>query len=250
MPRLTDSESRRKDILLATIELYLKMASPVSSDSLHKMRKTNLSSASVRNVFSDLEDVGFLTHPHTSACRIPTDEGYRFYINALMRKKKLNSEEVNFIDMIYELKVEELDDLLVETSRIMSDFTHYTSFVSFWDEDDERTYFQGVRYILEHPEFTDTRKAHMILEALERKETLIDLINRNFSDQTKVYIGKECDCPQMESCSVIVSQYTGKGNRRGRLALIGPKRMAYDEVIPLMDYISQVMTKNIEKFRG
>jgi transcriptional regulator of heat shock response len=248
MPRLTDHEARRRDILLATIELYLKSASPVSSDVLRKNRKINLSSASVRNVFSELEDVGFLTHPHTSAGRVPTDEGYRFYLTALMKKQKLKKEEVNFIDKIYELKVREADDLFSETSRMMSDFTHYASVVSFFDDDDEKTYFQGLRYILEHPEFSDIRRAHMVLEVLEQKEALIDLINRSFSDQTRVYIGKECDCPQMEYCSVIVSQYTGEGNRSGRLALIGPKRMAYDEVIPLMDYISEALEKNIRKY--
>lgn len=248
MPRLTDHETRRKEILLTTIELYLKSALPVSSEVLQKSRRVNLSSASVRNVFSELEEVGFLTHPHTSAGRVPTDEGYRFYINVLMKKKRLTPTEVNFIDKIYELKVRELDGLLFETSAIMSDFTHYASMVYFFDDNAQKTYFQGLRYILEHPEFNDVRKAHMVLEALERKEELLVLINRNFSAQTKVYIGKECDCPKMENCSVIVTQYSGRGHRSGRLALIGPKRMAYDKVIPLMDYISEVLTKNMERF--
>lgn len=189
-----------------------------------------------------------MTHPHTSAGRVPTDEGYRFYINVLMTKKRLTSAEASFIDKIYELKVKELDGLLFETSAIMSDCTHYASIVYFFDDDAQKTYFQGLRYILEHPEFNDVRKAHMVLEALERKEELLLLINRNFSAQTKVYIGKECDSPNMENCSVIVTQYSGRGHRSGRLALIGPKRMAYDKVIPLMDYISEVLTKNMERF--
>jgi len=246
MPRTADHDSRRKEILLAAIELYLNSAQPISSDILRKARKIDLSSASVRNVFSELEDVGYLTHPHTSAGRVPTDEGYRFYINMLMKKKKLNKEEINFIDKIYELKVKELDDLFFETSKIMSDFTHYASFVYFFDDDAQRVYSQGVRYILEHPEFSDVRKAHRVLEVLERKEELMDLLDQNSSDKTRVYIGKENKCAQMENCSIIVSTYEGENNRRGSLALIGPKRMAYDEVIPLMDYISEVVTRTIE----
>lgn len=245
MSRSADHDIRRKDILAAAIELYLESVQPISSDILRKKRKMSLSSASVRNVFSELEEVGFLTHPHTSAGRIPTDEGYRYYVNVLMKKKRLSNEEISFIDKIYELKIMELGDLMSETPRIMSDFTHYASILSFGGDDVQ---FRGIRYILEHPEFSDVHRAYMVLEAIEEKESLIDLINRNFSDQTTVYIGKESLCPQMEYCSVVVSRCKGRNKKDGRIALIGPKRMAYDKVIPLMDYISEVVSKSMERF--
>lgn len=248
MPRIADYEARKRDILLASIEMYLNSATPVSSETLRRRRRIDLSSASVRNVFSDLEDMGFLSHPHTSAGRVPTDKGYRLYINLLMKKRKLSSEETSFIDKIYELKVRELDGLFEETSRIMSDFTHYTSLVYFSGEDAARTYSMGMRYLFEHPEFSDVHKVQMIMEALEKKEELIDLINRNFPGKTQVYIGKETDCPQMENCSVVVSRYEAKSKRSGRLALIGPKRMAYDQVIPFLEYVSEVIARNIERF--
>ncbi|MFA5038919.1 MAG: hypothetical protein WC732_04490 [Candidatus Omnitrophota bacterium] len=248
MPRITDHDARKKDILLASIEVYLNSASPVSSDSLRKKKKLALSSASVRHVFCELEGLGLMTHPHTSAGRIPTDEGYRLYINALMKKQKLTAREMEFIDKIYELKVRELDDLFEETGRMMSDFTHYTSLVYFCGGEGERTYARGMRYLLEHPEFSDTHQMRMILDALEKKEELIDLINRNFPEQTRVYIGKETNCPEMEHCSVVVSRYEGKSKRSGRLALIGPKRMAYEQVIPFMEYVSEAISRNIERF--
>lgn len=242
MPRLADHDTRRKDILAAAIELYLESAQPISSDSLRKKRKVTLSSASVRNVFSELEEVGFLTHPHTSAGRIPTDEGYRYYVNVLMKKKKLTKDESAFLDKIYELKIMELDDLMSETPRIMADFTHYASIVCLGDN---AVSFQGIRYILEHPEFSDVRRAHMVLEAIEEKEALVDLIRRRFPDRSAVYIGKETKCPQMEYCSIVVS-CCGKGEE-GRLALIGPKRMAYDKVIPLMEYMAELFSKRLEE---
>ncbi len=246
MPRLADHDKRRKDILAAAIELYLESAQPISSDILRKKSKMDLSSASVRNVFCELEEIGFLTHPHTSAGRVPTDEGYRYYVNVLMKKSRLSKEEIGFIDKIYELKINELDDLLSETPRIMSDFTHYASLV-YLDDDDE-VQFQGMRYILEHPEFSDVRSAHMVLEVIEEKEALVDLIKQGFSDQTTVYIGKETHCPRMESCSVVVSHCSTGKKKDGRLALIGPKRMAYDKVIPLMEYIAEVVSKSFERF--
>lgn len=207
-----------------------------------------MSSATVRNVFSELEEMGLLTHPHTSAGRIPTDKGYRFYLNVLMKKEALNGNDLRFIDKIYDLKVRELDDLLFETSKIMSDFTHYTSLVCFSSDKEQKLFYQGARYILEYPEFYDVQKAHMVLEALEEKERLIGLINRNFTGSSWVYIGKESECPEMEYCSVVVSRTEGRSNRKGRLALIGPKRMAYDQVIPLMEYISEAFSRAIERF--
>ena len=246
MARSADHTARRKQILGATIEIYLNSAQPVSSDSLRKSHRIDLSSASVRNVFSELEEMGFLMHPHISAGRIPTDEGYRFYLNVLMEKRSLQREEADFIDKIYELKVSELDDLLSETSKLISDFTHYASIVYF--DEDEKTYFQGMRYILDHPEFKDIQRAHAVVEALETKEALLELIKRGFSDRTCVYIGKESHCPQMEYCSVVVSKYKSRDKKDGRLALIGPKRMAYDKVIPLMDYVAEVMQENFRRF--
>jgi heat-inducible transcriptional repressor len=189
-----------------------------------------------------------LTHPHTSAGRLPTDEGYRYYINVLMKRKKLKIGEAGIIDKIYDLKVQELDGLLSETSQVMSDFTHYTSIVCLSEEGEERVVTQGMRYLFEHPEFHDLNKIHRILDALERKEELLDLIHRNFSGSTNVYIGKESNCPSMESCAIIVARYSGSKKREGRLALIGPKRMAYDEVIPLMEYISEAMARGLERY--
>lgn len=247
MSRITDHSTRKKEILAAIIETYLKTAQPVSSEVLSRSCGVELSSASVRHVMSELEDMGYLTHPHTSAGRIPTDEGYRYYINVLMRKKQMVGEEVGYIDRIYDLKVKELDDLLRETSRILSDFTHYASLVYF-DDTGEKVYFEGMRHILDHPEFSDLRRAQMVFELLEKKEELLELIGRNFSDQTIVYIGKECECRHMEYCSVVVSRYDDTEEHQGRLALVGPKRMAYDRVIPLMDYLCEVIERNIERF--
>jgi transcriptional regulator of heat shock response len=246
MMRWADHDSRRKEILTAVIELYLNLVQPVSSETVLREKDVALSSATVRNVFAELEEIGLLTHPHTSAGRVPTDEGYRFYINRLMKKKDLSSDETSFIDKIYELKVKEREDLLSETSKIMSDLTHYVSIV-YLDEED-KFYSQGMRFILEHPEFQDARLAYMVLEALEKKDELVDLISRSFEDQTHVFIGKECDCPQMECCSVVVSRYKQDDEHRGRLALIGPRRMNYETVIPLMDYISEAVARHIERF--
>ncbi len=248
MPREADQDKRKKDILLAAIELYLNHAQPVSSDVLCKIRRLDLSSATVRNVLAELEEVGFLSHPHTSAGRVPTDDGYRYYLNVLMKKKRLEEEEIGFINKIFELKVRQLDDLLVETSRILSDFTHYTSLVYLQDDEDQWVYLEGLRHLLEHPEFQDLERVRLIMQALETREVLFDLIKRHFVEKTHVYIGKECQYAPMESCAVIVSSYGGTKKRKGKLAVIGPKRMAYEQVIPLLDYLSEAVAEQVERF--
>ncbi len=248
MPRIADQDKRKKEILLAAIELYLNHALPVSSETLRKIKKLDLSSATVRNVLSELEEVGFLTHPHTSAGRVPTDDGYRYYLNVLMKKKKLERAEVSFINKIFELKVRELDDLLEETSHILSDFTHYASLVCLQDDEDQRVVLEGLRHLLEHPEFQDMEHVRRIIRALETREVFFDLIDRNFTEKTHVYIGKECQYAPMESCAVIVTRYGDPQKRKGKLAVIGPRRMAYDQVIPLLDYLAEAVTEQIERF--
>jgi transcriptional regulator of heat shock response len=249
MPRTADQDQRKKEVLLAAIELYLNHAQPVSSEVLRKNRRLDVSSATVRHVLSELEDIGLLTHPHTSAGRVPTDEGYRYYLNVLMKKKKLDKDEVGFINKIFELKVCQLDDLLRETSRMLSDFTHYTSLVYLQDDEDQTVILEGLRHLLEHPEFRgDLEHVRRIMQALETREVLFDLINRHFIEKTHVYIGKECKYAPMESCSVIVARYGESKKRRGKLAVIGPRRMAYDEVIPLLDYLSEAVAEQIERF--
>jgi len=248
MPRVADQDKRKKDILLAAIELYLDHALPVSSGTLRKTRRLDLSSATVRNVLAELEEAGYLTHPHTSAGRVPTDDGYRYYLNVLMRKKKIEGEEADFINKIFDLKVSQLDDLLQETSRILSDFTHYTSLVYMQDDEGQHIVLEGLRHLLEHPEFQDLAHARRIMEALETREVLFDLINRSFTEKTRVYVGKECKYAPMESCAVIVARYGDPEKHKGRLAVIGPKRMAYDQVIPLLDYLSEAVAFQIERF--
>lgn len=233
---------------MAAIELYLDHALPVSSESLRTSKRLDLSSATVRNVLAELEEVGLLTHPHTSAGRVPTDDGYRYYLNVLMEKKKLENEEMDFIKKIFEWKVHELNDLLEETSRILSDFTHYASLVCLQDEEDQRVVLEGLRHLLEHPEFQDLERVRRIIQALETRQVFFDLIDRNFAEKTHVYIGKECQCAPLESCAVVVTRYAAPRKHKGKLAVIGPKRMAYDQVIPLLDYLAEAVAEQSERF--
>jgi heat-inducible transcriptional repressor len=125
--------NREKEILRYIVENFIRYALPVGSREISKQTDLNLSSATIRNVMSDLEDLDFLETPHTSAGRKPTDKGYRFYVDSLMNKESLNKSEINFIkSQIEDSKTSVLDneDLFIETSRILGKISHQLAVVT------------------------------------------------------------------------------------------------------------------------
>ena len=125
---LTD---REKSILRFVIHQYILTANPVGSRNLSKKYDVGFSPATVRNIMSDLEDSGYLGHPHTSAGRVPTDLGYRFYVNSLMEAPSLTPEEVDFIESHFDQKKFETNEILKITSSILSNITQQLAYVSY-----------------------------------------------------------------------------------------------------------------------
>lgn len=130
MPK-NNFESRKEKILELIIECYIYTASPISSRAISQRLHRTLSPATIRNVMADLEDAGFITHPHTSAGRIPTEKGYRYYIDRLMHAKLLTEEEKKSINKEFKTKINELDDILDKTSQILSYIGKQTGIVLF-----------------------------------------------------------------------------------------------------------------------
>ena len=120
-------DDRKKLILHAIIDDYISTAEPIGSRSVSKKHELGLSSATIRNEMSDLEDLGYLIQPHTSAGRIPSDKGYRFYVDQLMKACELTVDEINAMKSEMETKINELSQLLRQASATMSRFTKYTS---------------------------------------------------------------------------------------------------------------------------
>ena len=123
-------KERKNKVLHAVIHEYIKTGKPVGSSVLEKNYKFNLSPATLRNLMAELEKEGYLTHPHTSAGRIPTDEGYKAYVSSLVELQRLAVEEEERIKKEYERKTKEIDSLLSQTSKILSGLSNYTGFVT------------------------------------------------------------------------------------------------------------------------
>ena len=122
---------REKAILRSIVQQFILTATPVGSRNITKKYDIGFSPATVRNIMADLEDSGFINHPHTSAGRVPTDKGYRFYVDSLMDIDKLNTKEKGLIEKSLSLIVDEADDLVKVTSKLLSSITKQIACVSY-----------------------------------------------------------------------------------------------------------------------
>ena len=240
MPRKTDLRERKDRVLGIVIGQYIKTFTPVGSAYIAQDSRLDLSSATIRNILADLEQEGLLTHPHTSAGRLPTEAGYRYYVDNIMHEIHLLKDEKERIRAEYQQHVNELEHLLEKTSEVDSDVTHYTSMISV-DGWNGKVFCHGTSFVPGYPEFHDYKRIKEILTILEEKERLWEVINRYLEKKIEIYIGQEIACSNMECCSLVISTYKKENGPSGRIAVLGPTRMDYERVVSTLDYFSELM---------
>ena len=230
---------RREEILEMIIDRYIESAEPVGSRAIS--RKLGLSSATIRNVMSDLEDEGYITHPHTSAGRIPTDKGYRYYITTLMHRKNLNKKVVKMVEAQYHQRVQNLGDVLEKTSHLISSLTNYVGVTMMPGV--EKLYLDGASHLMEQPEFQDISKLHNLFKCLEDRVSILKVLcDSPDDDRLTIHIGKENKSSSLSECSIVTRGYKIKGRASGKLGVIGPKRMVYERVIPMVEYLADTVS--------
>lgn len=245
--RTIDYEIRKKDILAQAIDYYIRTAQPVSSEALVRDYQVDLSPASIRNVFADLEDEGYLTHLHTSAGRVPTQQGYRFYVDNLMHEIKLLGDEKRKIETEFQKNMRELGLLLDKASQVVSEMTHCAGIVSLTEWQD-RIFYKGTSFVIGQPEFRNLDKIRHLLMALDEKERLLQIINSDLENKLKIYIGSEITCSDITDCSLIVSSFEKKHKPAGRIAVLGPTRMEYPKIVSTLQYVSNLVGKLMDNF--
>jgi len=122
-------DDRKQKVLLAIVHDYIATAEPVGSRTIAKKYKLGVSPATIRNEMSDLEEQGYIEQPYTSAGRIPSERGYRYYVDFLMRKQELSREEEELIRREYKAKVRDVGQVIHRTGLLLSQLTHYTAMV-------------------------------------------------------------------------------------------------------------------------
>jgi heat-inducible transcriptional repressor len=331
---------RSRHILEAIVEDYIATAEPVGSSAVARRHALTLSSATVRNVMANLEEMGLLTSPHTSAGRIPTEKAYRFYVDSLVALRQITREEKKQIIRRCRQAGAGLSEILKETSRTLSSLSNYMGIVvapSFISnvfrhieflrlgtrrvlailvsgsgsvqnrlveteedisEDDlvkmgnylnelmqgltisqarerimeemknekvqydhlmsnalhisqqtvsmetDEIFVEGQARILDQPEFSDVRRMQEIYRAFEQKGNLLQLLSRCMNAEgVQIYIGSETPVSQSAGVSLITSRFVTSNNTVGLLGIIGPTRMGYSNVIPIVDYTARLVSR-------
>ncbi len=321
---------RKMKILKSIIDDYILTGIPVGSRSLSKKPDLDFSPATIRNEMADLEEMGYLDKPHTSAGRMPSDIAYRLYVDRLMNINQITSQEASSIRGYFNMKMNELEQVIDLTAKVLGDLTHHISLVSaphldeikirriqlvkltenrallvivtdtgiikdtvltvsevidddyllmlsnvltqnavdktlgeatkiirdvccseigehraLMDEifsavessDRRDVVLGGVKNILDYPEYSDTKKARELLQLLETKDMLYDMLNMTGDLEFSIKIGSENIYEEFKNMSVVTATYRVGGDKIGSFGIIGPTRMDYGKVISVLNYV-------------
>jgi heat-inducible transcriptional repressor len=338
---------RDQRVLEAVISDYIQSGEPVGSRTISKRYGLKVSSATIRNVMSDLEELGLLYQPHTSAGRFPTEKGLRFYLDSIMRLKELAAEERALISQAYEQTAGDIAETLRQTCRVLSHFCRQVGVALWprlpptrlkhielirlrsgqilaivisrsgvvqhnlltWEEDisqdeldkysrylnellrdlplgevkkrileemknekalfdqlfaraleisqkafqhnleDSEVYIEGQINLLDNPEFANVARMRHVLTAFEDKARIIRFLDMTFDASRRFHIilGTESDLQDLNHISLISSPYGRGDTAMGVLGVIGPLRMDYSRIIPVVEFTAKLLSQQLEE---
>ncbi len=340
---VTIFNKRRNEILKTLICLYIQDVKPISSKFIKEKYNLPVSTATIRSIMHELEEMGYIVQPHTSSGRIPTDKGYRYYIDSLMKEEDLTPYQKQKLKNEYQILSKKVEDVINKTAEILSCMSYEAGINLFFNfkesllkhidlvnvthertlliavtdsglirnyviklsepvannklreisnflninlqnvplskiktelnkylkekenlsinlakktleifdsddifEDEYEIYQDGINYILKKPEFKDIDKLKCILDVLEDKDAMAEILKASFEPslkRVKVLIGRENKYKNIRECSLVTTNYRIADRTVGILGLLGPTRMAYSKLLPLMEYMSEILSK-------
>lgn len=238
--------TRQQHILAAVVKEYTETALPVGSGVLAKNYFPDISSATIRGILSDLEEEGFLYQPHISSGRIPTDKGYRFFVEEIMEDRELSRDEQRSLQKeLLELRAKNVR-LSRTTAKLLSALSGNVGLSGVVTDEKEEFYEFGLPKLLEeaaeHGQMDEICRLAEVLDFIDEK---VDVLLKDMKDgETKIFIGKENPIREISGYSMVVSPYTSREGDRGVLALIGPKRMEYAKNKSLIDYVKKLLSSS------
>ncbi len=221
------SEDRKNQILAAIVDHFVKTAEPVGSKTIILTYNFRVSPATVRNDMADLEEAGLITQPHTSAGRVPTDKGYRFYVDELADFKRAEAAAKRTIESLLENHRKEAAKQAVhEAVSLLSQASPNMAFATIPEKKD--AFFMGFSKMLRQPEFMEAPlKASQVMEVIEDRNSFMKLLRSSeIGKDPRIFIGEENVLSGIESCSLISCEYSFDGYK-GLIGILGPKRMPY-----------------------
>ena len=332
---------RAQQLLRVLVDSYIRDGQPVGSRSLSRESGLALSAATVRNVMADLEEYGFVTSPHTSAGRVPTDKGYRFFVDTLLRIQPLESEAVLEMRRQFDSAQDGSKSLVAVASQMLSRVTHLAGVVTlprsqqtpithieflslsenrvlvimvFNGREVQNRIIQQDRYrsadelrhaanylneqlagrtladarqaillqlqearetlnsimidaisvaqqalgpeqpneleyviagetnLMGNAQLTNVEKLRRLFEAFNEKRDFLHLLDQSLhADGVQIFIGQESGYQVLDDCSIVTSPYSADNSVAGVIGVIGPTRMAYERVIPIVDITAKLL---------
>jgi len=246
---------RQNNILQGVIETHIETTQPVGSRSIAEKYAISFSPATIRYEMGALEEMGYLTHPHTSSGRLPTDHGYRYYLDHTSFQDQV-AEPLNRLgeELVPAAGEDRLEEFLDHVSLLLSSLSQEIGLTlmpeTLASEKPLRLKLslQGLSYMLEKPEFQDIRKIRNLLSVFEEKVALIRwVLSHADAKHVSVSVGREHEHEALEDCAIVTAGYGAGKNRQGVVAILGPKRMAYRQIIPLVSRMAATVGDILEQ---
>jgi len=229
---------RQKQILSAIIEQHAEIAAPIGSVMLAKL--FGVSSATIRSEMVRLEEMGLITQPHTSAGRVPTDAGYRFYVNMLNETPTENllpgfDRSARAIEARVSNQSDHADRAIRSAVDSLVDLTHNLGIATIGDE----LYMSGIGNLFSQPEFASANHAQSVARLLDNLEPWLREAAPN--EPLNVYIGSENPIGKTSGVSLIISRYRSPYSDRSYIGVIGSTRQSYDKVMRLVRHAGAML---------
>src|SRR5579859_1558201 len=220
---------RQMKILQAVIEQYAEVASPVGSSLLAKL--FDVSSATIRAEMAELERLGYINQPHTSAGRIPTDKGYRFYVNQLADEKSVAKLGEKRAERALTARVGSgglPEQTIRNTVDTLVELTHNLGMATIG----EQLYMSGLSNLFGQPEFMHPAQVQEVARLLDNLEPWLNETAPN--EPLSVYIGRENPIGSAAGCSLIISRFRSPFSDQSYIGILGPTRQSYRDVMGLV----------------
>ncbi len=226
---------RQQDILKAIVELYAATAEPVGSSSL--AAQFEMSSATIRSEMAELERLGYIMQPHISAGRVPTDKGYRSYVNGLEDRPGDTRHQAAL-----ERQVRSSGELERSIKNAVESLAHVTRNLGLGTIGNN-LYLSGMAGLFQHPEFYGGREAYEVARLLDSLEEWLQEAAPN--DPISVYIGHENPIGRTSGATLIISRFESPYSARSYIGVLGPTRQDYGSVIGLVGYTGRLLEETL-----
>lgn len=226
--------TRQQEILAEIIRLYADSAEPVSSRELANNFK--ISSATIRSEMGLLEETGYIFQPHVSAGRVPTDKGYRFFVNSVTAKSNLTTSKksIQTIAKRVDSLKDRTDGAIKIAAETLSDLTGNMAFATLSDS----VYFHGMGQLFSQPEFLDQVQAMQAARFLDSMQQW--LVSADI-ESLQVFIGAENPIVRSSGLTMIVNRFSSPYSDQSYIGIVGPTRQSYDKVMSLVEGTTEAL---------